>query len=131
MSNRTKITDKATEPKVMGDKEKHLKRKQSLEASVTLGLGYGKKKQRHVEAFYSAVWPVLKDVGWSLVSAHVVHNYGRVLMIEHAGEIEAITLERIECNAARKKYEICTSGNNITIPLLAALLFSQSFVGII
>ena len=72
MSNRTKITDKATEPKVMGDKEKHLKRKQSLEASVTLGLGYGKKKQRHVEAFYSAVWPVLNDAGWALVSVFFI-----------------------------------------------------------
>ena len=63
------MTDKA-EPKVMGDEEKRLKREHSLEVSVTLGLGYGKKKKQHVEAFYSAVWPVLKDAGWSLVSAH-------------------------------------------------------------
>ena len=66
------MTDNKAETKVMGDKEKLLKRKQSLEASVTLGLGYGKKKQRHVEAFYSAVWPVLNDAGWALVSAHFV-----------------------------------------------------------
>ncbi|KAL7535320.1 hypothetical protein ACHAXR_010414, partial [Thalassiosira sp. AJA248-18] len=58
------MTDKA-EPKAMGGEE--IKKKQSLESSVTLGLGYGKKKKRHVEAFYSAVWPVLKDAGWTLV----------------------------------------------------------------
>eukprot|EP00571_Detonula_confervacea_P010382 CAMPEP_0172302104 /NCGR_PEP_ID=MMETSP1058-20130122/3859_1 /TAXON_ID=83371 /ORGANISM="Detonula confervacea, Strain CCMP 353" /LENGTH=552 /DNA_ID=CAMNT_0013012461 /DNA_START=38 /DNA_END=1696 /DNA_ORIENTATION=- len=59
------MSDKA-EPKAIGDEEKRLKRKQSLEASVTLGLGYGKKKKQHVEAFYSAVWPVLQGAGWSL-----------------------------------------------------------------
>ena len=65
------MTDKA-EPKRTGDEEKRLKRKQSLETSVTLGLGSGKKKKLHIEAFYSAIWPVLKDAGWTLVSAHIV-----------------------------------------------------------
>ncbi|KAL9189308.1 hypothetical protein ACHAXT_011798 [Thalassiosira profunda] len=50
----------------MGEEEKRLKRKQSLESAVTLGMGGGKKKQRHVEAFHSAIWPVLTDAGWTL-----------------------------------------------------------------
>ena len=50
------------------DKERRLKRKQSLEASVTAGCGYGKKKQRIVEAFYSTVWPLLSTAGWEMVS---------------------------------------------------------------
>ena len=53
-----KMTDKA-ELKITGDEEKRLKRKQSLETSVTLGLGSGKKKKLHIKAFYIAVWPVL------------------------------------------------------------------------
>lgn len=56
------------EPRVLGEEEKRLKRKQSLEASVNLGLGYGKKKKQHIEAFYSAIWPVLEGGGWNLVS---------------------------------------------------------------
>jgi len=68
------MSDKV-EPKVMGEEEKRLKRKQSLEASVTLGLGYGKKKRQHVEAFYSAVWPVLEGVGWTLVSCFELQIY--------------------------------------------------------
>ena len=51
----------------MVEEEKRLKRKQSLESAVTLGMGGGKKKQRHVEAFHSAIWPVLTDAGWTLV----------------------------------------------------------------
>ena len=66
------MTGKATDPIAIGDKEKCLKRRKSLEASVTLGLGHGKKKQRLVEAFYSAVWPVLNDAGWALVSVFMV-----------------------------------------------------------
>jgi hypothetical protein len=56
------------ETKVGGDEEKRIKRKQSLEASVTLGLGYGQKKKQHVKAFFGAVWPVLQTAGWTLVS---------------------------------------------------------------
>ena len=61
------MTDKLGQTEMIGE-EKQLKRKQSLEASVTLGLGYGKKKKQYVEAFYSAVWPMLEDVRWTTVS---------------------------------------------------------------
>ena len=62
------MTEKVADPIAIGDKEKCLRRKRSLEASVTRRLGYGKNKKRHVEAFYNVVWPVLKDAGWALVS---------------------------------------------------------------
>ena len=58
------------EMKASGEDETRIKRKQSLEASVTLGLSYGQKKTQH-EAFFRAVWPVLEDVGWTLVSEFV------------------------------------------------------------
>jgi len=60
------MNDKA-ELKLLGEEEKRLKRKASLEAGVTVGLGYGKKKKKHVEVFYSAMWPVLEGGGWTLV----------------------------------------------------------------
>jgi len=54
-----------------GEEEKRLKRKHSLQASVTLGLGYGNKKQRHIEAFYSseslALFRPPTDAGWTLL----------------------------------------------------------------
>ncbi len=65
------------ETKSSGEEEKRIKRTQSLEASVTLGLGYGQKKTQH-EAFFSAVWPVLEGAGWTLVSEFV-----RVLLGSH------------------------------------------------
>ena len=65
------------ETKLSGEEEKRIKRTQSLEASVTLGLGYGQKKTQH-EAFFSAVWPVLEGAGWTLVSEFV-----RVLLGSH------------------------------------------------
>ena len=68
MEDKADIKVEKPEPKVSGEEEKRLKRRQSLEASVTLGLGYGKKKKQYVEAFYNAVWPVLKEAGWKLVS---------------------------------------------------------------
>ena len=69
------MTEEA-EPKATGEEERNLKRKQSLEAAVTLGLGYGKKKKRHIEAFYSAVWPLLEEAGWTQVSvAAVISGY--------------------------------------------------------
>jgi hypothetical protein len=58
------------ETKASGEKEKRIKRTQSLEASVTLGLGYGQKKTQN-EAFFRAVWPVLEGAGWTLVSEFV------------------------------------------------------------
>lgn len=67
-SNNCNMASDNDEPKVLGEEDKRLKRKQSLEASCHLGLGYGKKKKQHLEAFYSAVWPVLEGAGWSLVS---------------------------------------------------------------
>ena len=67
-SNNCNMASDNDEPKVLGEEDKRLKRKQSLEASVHLGLGYGKKKKQHLEAFYSAVWPVLEGAGWTLVS---------------------------------------------------------------
>lgn len=48
------------------DQERRLKRKQSLEAAVTAGCGYGRKKQRVLEAFYN-VWPLLEVAGWTMV----------------------------------------------------------------
>lgn len=45
-----------------------VKRKQSLEASLTTGHEYGQNKKRNIQAFYSAVWPVLQSAGWRLVS---------------------------------------------------------------
>ena len=67
-SNNCNMASDNDEPKVLGEEDKRLKRKQSLEASCHLGLGYGKKKKQHLEAFYSAVWPVLEGAGWTLVS---------------------------------------------------------------
>ncbi len=58
------------ETKASGEEEKHIKRTQSLEASATLGLGYGQKKTQH-EAFFRAVWPVLEGAVWTLVSEFV------------------------------------------------------------
>jgi hypothetical protein len=58
------------ETKSSAEEERRIKRTQSLEASVTLGLGYGQKKTQH-EAFFSAVWPVLEGAGWTLVSEFV------------------------------------------------------------
>lgn len=62
------------EKKEMSEEEKRRKRKQSLEASVKLGLGHGKRKQRNIKAFYKAIWPVLEDTGWSLVSFTFEHT---------------------------------------------------------
>jgi len=59
------------ETEVSEEEEKRIKRKLSLEASVTLGLGYGAKKKENVKAFFIAVWPVLQGAGWTLVSEFV------------------------------------------------------------
>lgn len=59
------------ETEVSEEEEKRIKRKLSLEASVTLGLGYGAKKKENVKAFFKAVWPVLQGAGWTLVSEFV------------------------------------------------------------
>ncbi|KAL3786167.1 hypothetical protein ACHAW5_008784 [Stephanodiscus triporus] len=44
-----------------------INRKHSLDASVTHGLGDGKKNKDYVRAFFSAMWPVLQTAGWTLV----------------------------------------------------------------
>ncbi len=74
------------ETKSSAEEEKRIKRTQSLEASVTLGLGYGQKKTQH-EAFFSAVWPVLEGAGWTLVSEFVrvwlgSHKYFWILYLK-------------------------------------------------
>ena len=51
------------------EEEQHMKRKQSLEAtSVNTGFGCGQEKTKYIQAFYSAVWPLLQGAGWTLVS---------------------------------------------------------------
>jgi len=54
---------------IPAEEEQHMKRKQSLEAaSLDTGLGHGQKKMHYIQAFYSAVWPLLQGAGWTLVS---------------------------------------------------------------
>ena len=72
-------------PNGAGDEKARLKRRQSLEASVTVGLGYGKKKKQNIEAFYSAVWPVLEGVGWTLVSEPCRRDFVRCFNLCIAG----------------------------------------------
>lgn len=48
--------------------QKCVKREQSLEASVNSGLGSEHIMTDIIQAFYCAVWPVLKGAGWTLVS---------------------------------------------------------------
>ncbi|KAL7533674.1 hypothetical protein ACHAWF_004592 [Thalassiosira exigua] len=60
------MTDDGVKVEQMGTgaAEKRSGGKRSLETS---GLGYGKKKKQHIDAFYSAMWPVLEGAGWSQV----------------------------------------------------------------
>jgi hypothetical protein len=82
------------ETKLSGEEEKRIKRK-SLEASVTLGLGYGQKKKQHVKAFFSACWPVLQGAGWTLVSEFVRVGLGHGLFgFRYAFKID-FTLQEI------------------------------------
>lgn len=60
------------EPVPLTEEEQRLKKKHSLEAAVTVGLGYGKKKKHAVEAFYTAIWPVLEGAGWKVVRLDMV-----------------------------------------------------------
>lgn len=58
------------EDRIQVDEENRLKRRQSLEAQVTVaGCGGGRKKQRIVDAFYDTLWPILEEAGWKLVSS--------------------------------------------------------------
>jgi hypothetical protein len=42
--------------------------KAKREANVTAGLGYGLKKKRILDAFWTIIWPGLEKLGWRRVS---------------------------------------------------------------
>lgn len=46
---------------------KELKRRAALEAQLTAGCGYGRKKQELVDTFWNTVWLELEIAGWSKV----------------------------------------------------------------
>jgi hypothetical protein len=46
---------------------KELKRRAALEAQLTAGCGYGRKKQELVDTFWNTVWLELEKAGWSKV----------------------------------------------------------------
>ena len=52
-------------PETVVDKEEQ--RKSKLETYLTSGCGYGRKKQRLVETFWSVVWSGLEKAGWRKV----------------------------------------------------------------
>jgi hypothetical protein len=60
------------EDRIQVNEENRLKRRQPLEAQVTVvgcDNGGGRKKQRIVDAFYDTLWPILEEAGWKLVSS--------------------------------------------------------------
>ena len=46
---------------------KELKRRAALEAQLTAGCGYGRKKQELVDTFWNTLWLELEKTGWSKV----------------------------------------------------------------
>ena len=132
--SQTSFMSNGEETKSNGEEEKRIKRTQSLEASVTLGLGYGQKKTQH-EAFFSAVWPVLEGAGWTLVSEFV-----RVLLGSHKYfwisylKINLTLQEIYRQGSYVTSLGSCILANSTTrlIPdPLSATLFYQQFVALL
>jgi hypothetical protein len=62
--------------------QKDFQRKVRREAYLTSGFENETDKNRMVEAFHSAVWPKLSDLGWNKVSANTKVNMGESLLVD-------------------------------------------------